>query len=108
MADHFTGNLLDIQLSIENKTDYVRLEVTDMIKMQAPLKSYSSQFISDTSFGNIRLDSWPRSSVIFEYREKKKIRVYPVMAMITRDMRFIGYNMSSLKDSGTVSKMFEI
>ena len=33
LYEHYKGNLLSYKLSIENKTDYVHLEVLDMIKL---------------------------------------------------------------------------
>ncbi len=33
LYEHYKGNLLSYKLSIENKTDYVRHEVLDMIKL---------------------------------------------------------------------------
>lgn len=105
LSEHFKGNLLSYKLSIWNKTGFVRHEIQDMIKLQNPLKTLATSFISNTSFGNIRQNSWPQSSVTVEM--KYTLRVYQLLAFITRDMRFLGYNMTAMMDSGKIQKVYD-
>ena len=76
-----------------------------MIKLQKPLKTFQAQFITNSSYSNYRKDIWPRSSMVVELRSS--LRQHQLMVFVTRDMRFIGYNMTAMMDSGKIEKLYD-
>ena len=105
LYEHFKGNLLNYKLIVTNYSDKVDPEVGQMIRLETPLKTTQTSFITNTSYSNYRKDIWPQSSLTVELKET--VRMHKLMAFITRDMRFIGYNMTAMMDSGKIEKLYD-
>lgn len=94
---------MDFDLTIGSTFEHVPTEVHLMISLRKPFQMYNSMFVHDTSYLNLRLRSFPRSSVIAqEYNALNKNWTSLSLHFVTRDMRFIGFNLSGYTDGGSM------
>jgi hypothetical protein len=67
------------------------------------------QFLTDTSYENMRVRPFIRSTLIMDdYRLVKKNGTISSLHLITRDMKYMAYNLSTYFHNGLIEKTIEI